>query len=178
MSLARSGRSWRGLQSWASGMRGQRVVAGTAADRGTPDTLGAAPATLGVSGGLTAEPGTRPAAPAGGASSRTRSWRSLKLRTGGSLGRATEVSASSSMTFGEAEATPAATPSRHKKSWREQRWERRRRRRVFEEILGWIFVPIIVLSAYWAVKAGLAAFGTTPTALIEGIKAVIASRSS
>jgi hypothetical protein len=71
-----------------------------------------------------------------------------------------------------AEAAGAAEPAR-RKSWREQRWERRRRRRFFEEVLGWILVPIIVLSAYWAVTAGLAAMGTSPSALIQGIQTIL-----
>jgi hypothetical protein len=62
-----------------------------------------------------------------------------------------------------------------KKSWREQRWERRRRRIWFEEVLAWILVPVIVVAAYWLVVAGLAALGTSPGAIIEGIKAVLAA---
>lgn len=71
--------------------------------------------------------------------------------------------------------TPAVR--RYKKSWREQRWERRRRRRWAEEVLGWILVPIILICGYWAVKAGLNALGTSPTALYQQIRAVAASRS-
>lgn len=69
-------------------------------------------------------------------------------------------------------ATPlaAATP---KLSWREQRWQRRRRRRLFEEILGWLLVPIIVVAAYWGIKAGLNAAGTSPTAIIAGIRQLL-----
>jgi hypothetical protein len=73
--------------------------------------------------------------------------------------------------------TPATRPTKDKKSWREQRWERRRRRRFGEEVLAWILVPLILFGGFWAVKASLAALGTTPTALIEGMKAVISSRS-
>jgi hypothetical protein len=72
---------------------------------------------------------------------------------------------------------PAAHPQKAKRSWREQRWERRRKRRVAEEVLGWILVPVILIAGFWAVKAGLGAFGTTPTALIEGIKTAVSSRS-
>lgn len=72
---------------------------------------------------------------------------------------------------------PTVHPQKVKRSWREQRWERRRRRRMTEEVLAWILVPIIIVACVWAVKAGLAAFGTTPTALIEGIKTAISSRS-
>jgi hypothetical protein len=67
---------------------------------------------------------------------------------------------------------PAAAP-RHRKSWREQRWERRRRRYVFEEVLGWILVPVIIIGAYWAIDAGLAAIGTSPGQIIDGIKIVL-----
>jgi hypothetical protein len=65
---------------------------------------------------------------------------------------------------------------RAKKGWREQRWERRRRRRFVEEILGWILVPLILLGGYWGVKSGLNAVGTTPSALIQGIKTAISNR--
>jgi hypothetical protein len=62
---------------------------------------------------------------------------------------------------------------RVKKTWREKRWERRRRRRFTEEVLGWILVPIILIAVYWAVKAGLNAMGTNLTSLIQGIKTAI-----
>lgn len=64
-------------------------------------------------------------------------------------------------------------PPRVRKSWREQRWERRRRRRFVEEVLGWILVPIILIALYWGVKAGLAALGTDLTSLIQGIKTAV-----
>ncbi|HKG83472.1 MAG TPA: hypothetical protein VKB16_10035 [Beijerinckiaceae bacterium] len=66
---------------------------------------------------------------------------------------------------------PAAPPQRL--TWREKRWQRRRRRRLFEEVLGWILVPIIVVACYWAVKAGLNAAGTSPSALIAGIRQLL-----
>ena len=69
----------------------------------------------------------------------------------------------------------SAHPEKTKKSERERRWERRRRRRAFEEVLGWILVPIICVSVYWAIKGGLAAVGTSPTALIQGVKAALSS---
>ena len=67
-----------------------------------------------------------------------------------------------------------AVPAR-RKSWREQRWERRRRRRLFEEVLGWILVPTIVFGLYWAVEAGLGALGTSPRALVQGIQTILAN---
>jgi hypothetical protein len=67
----------------------------------------------------------------------------------------------------------AAAPRRQRKTWREKRWERRRRRRLFEEILGWILVPIILIALYWGMKAGLNAMGTNFTALVQGIKTAI-----
>jgi hypothetical protein len=69
--------------------------------------------------------------------------------------------------------TPAVAARR--KSWREQRWERRRRRRLFEEALGWIVVPVILLGTYWAVTAGLEALGTSPAALVQGIQMILAN---
>lgn len=67
--------------------------------------------------------------------------------------------------------------ARPRKTGRERRWERRRRRRYFEEVLGWVLVPVIAIALYWAVRGGLNALGTSPTALVQGIKAAIASRS-
>jgi hypothetical protein len=72
---------------------------------------------------------------------------------------------------GPLEPTSAPVP---RKSWREQRWERRRRRRFAEEVLGWILVPVILFGVYWGVDAGLNALGTTPSALIQGIQTVFA----
>ena len=67
-------------------------------------------------------------------------------------------------------------PPRYKKSWREKRWERRRRRRFFEEILGWVLVPIILIATFWAVKAGLNAMGTNFTSLVQGIKTALSGK--
>ena len=62
-----------------------------------------------------------------------------------------------------------------KLSWREKRYQRRRRRVWFEEILGWLLVPVILFGCYWAVDVGLNAVGTSPAAIMEGIEAIIAS---
>lgn len=70
---------------------------------------------------------------------------------------------------------PLPAAPRVRKSGQEMRWERRRRRRFAEEVLGWVLVPVILLSVFWAVKAGLAALGTTPTALIQGIKTAVSA---
>ena len=72
---------------------------------------------------------------------------------------------------------PAARRRRVKRSWREQRWERRRRRRAVEEAMAWVLVPLLLLVGYWATKAGLSALGTSPSALIQGFKAAISGRS-
>ncbi|MBL0402504.1 hypothetical protein JKG68_00810 [Microvirga aerilata] len=60
-------------------------------------------------------------------------------------------------------------------SWREKRYQRRRRRVWFEEILGWVLVPVIVLGCYWMIDLALNAVGTSPAAIMEGIEAVISS---
>ena len=65
---------------------------------------------------------------------------------------------------------PTPTPQAQKLSWREKRWERRRKRRMFEEVLGWILVPVILIALYWAVKAGLSALGTSPSAVIQALR--------
>ncbi len=56
---------------------------------------------------------------------------------------------------------------------REKRVARRRRRLWFEELLGWIFVPIILLGLYWAALGIIALAGTTPEALISGFKLIM-----
>jgi hypothetical protein len=70
------------------------------------------------------------------------------------------------------EPAPAAAPVQTLTA-RERRWQRRRRRKYFEEVLGWILVPIILGAIYWGVKAGLNAAGTSPTAIVQGIRALI-----
>lgn len=62
-----------------------------------------------------------------------------------------------------------------KASWREKRYQRRRRRVWLEEILGWILVPVIILGCYWFLEVGLSALGTSPAAIMEGIEAIIAT---
>jgi hypothetical protein len=59
-------------------------------------------------------------------------------------------------------------------TWRQQRYLRRRRRVWFEEILGWILVPIIIFGCYWLVDLVLTALGTSPAAIMDGISAIIA----
>jgi hypothetical protein len=67
-------------------------------------------------------------------------------------------------------AAPAPAPA--KISWREQRYRRRRRRVWFEEILGWILVPIILVGCYWLASVILTALGTSPQAIIDGIRSI------
>ena len=74
-----------------------------------------------------------------------------------------------------APAVHAPIAASHKKSWREQRWERRRRRIWFEEVLGWILVPTIVVATYLFIVAVLSALGTSPAAIIDGIKTILAT---
>ena len=76
---------------------------------------------------------------------------------------------------GPLQVQPSEAPA--KLSWREKRWQRRRRRRLFEEILGWILVPVICVALYWGVRAGLNAAGTSPTAVIQAIKTLISGGS-
>lgn len=59
-----------------------------------------------------------------------------------------------------------------KLSWREKRERRRRRRVWFEELLGWILVPAIIIGCYWLLNVGLAAIGTSPAVLIDGLKTI------
>jgi hypothetical protein len=71
---------------------------------------------------------------------------------------------------GPLEAAPEIAPA--KASWREQRRNRRRRRVWFEEVLGWILVPIIVLGCYWLIEGTLNAVGTSAGAIINGISSI------
>jgi hypothetical protein len=79
---------------------------------------------------------------------------------------------------GADEVRPAAAPAPTKvrKSWRQQRRERRRRRVIFEEVLGWILVPLILVGGYVGIKGLLGALGTSPTALIQGIQMALSGR--
>jgi hypothetical protein len=60
----------------------------------------------------------------------------------------------------------------HKLTARERRWQRRRRRHVVEEILGWILVPIILIALYYALIGGLALFGMTMDDLMDGLRVI------
>ena len=60
-----------------------------------------------------------------------------------------------------------------RRSWREKRLERRRRRRLFEEILGWVLVPMMLLGTYWLLIIALTAAGTSPSAVIQGIDVLL-----
>lgn len=53
---------------------------------------------------------------------------------------------------------------------KQQRWQRRRRRHVWEEILGWVLVPVILFGLYWAVVGGLAVFGLTLEEAMAGLR--------
>jgi hypothetical protein len=68
---------------------------------------------------------------------------------------------------------PAPGVPARKLSWREQRWLRRRRRIWFEEVLAWILVPIIVIGGFWLVTTILSAMGTSPSAIIDGLKTAL-----
>jgi hypothetical protein len=61
-----------------------------------------------------------------------------------------------------------------KLSWREKRERRRRRRVWFEEILGWILVPVILFGCYWLFNLGLNAVGMSTESIMEGINTIMA----
>ena len=71
---------------------------------------------------------------------------------------------------GPLEASPTIVPA--KLSWREQRRNRRRRRVWFEEILGWILVPVIVVGGYWLMEGVLGAVGTSFSAIFNGLTTI------
>jgi hypothetical protein len=74
---------------------------------------------------------------------------------------------------GPLEAPAVATPA--KLTGRQQRQVRRRRRVWFEEILGWILVPLIVIGSYWLIELVLNGLGTSTEAIINGISALKAN---
>lgn len=60
--------------------------------------------------------------------------------------------------------TAAPAPARKTRlSWFEKRDRRRRRRKLFEEILGWILVPALVYLVYLGVKA----IGGVPKEIVD-----------
>jgi hypothetical protein len=63
---------------------------------------------------------------------------------------------------------PAPADPARKLTQREKRW-----RKMFEEILGWIFVPIILIAGYWAVVGGLNAAGTSVSAIVQGVRQLL-----
>lgn len=56
-----------------------------------------------------------------------------------------------------------ARPAKEKLSWLEKRDRRRRRRKLFEEILGWILVPAFIYMIYLGVRS----IGGIPKELID-----------
>ena len=65
---------------------------------------------------------------------------------------------------------PAASSTRL--SRREERWARRRRRKWFEEAVGWVLVPLILLGCYWMLDTGLHALGTSIPAVMAGLREI------
>ncbi|WNJ93177.1 hypothetical protein [Bosea sp. 685] len=61
------------------------------------------------------------------------------------------------------ESAPEAPARKQKLGWFEKREQRRRRRKLFEEILGWILVPAFIYLIYLGVKA----VGGVPKELID-----------
>ncbi|MFJ5369152.1 hypothetical protein ACIPIA_08015 [Bosea sp. CER48] len=56
-----------------------------------------------------------------------------------------------------------ARPAKEKLGWFEKRDRRRRRRKIFEEVLGWILVPTFVYLIYLGIKS----VGGIPKELID-----------
>jgi hypothetical protein len=71
----------------------------------------------------------------------------------------------------QAEAAPVE-PRRQALTAKERRWERRRKRYLFEEILGWILVPIILVAIYYFVLWVLELSGIAPHVLVEGLQTI------
>lgn len=63
-----------------------------------------------------------------------------------------------------------ARPAREKLGWFEKRDRRRRRRKIFEEVLGWVLVPALIYLIYLGIKA----VGGIPKELIDFANELIA----
>jgi hypothetical protein len=59
---------------------------------------------------------------------------------------------------------------------RDRRLRRRRKRIWFEEMLGWVLVPLILLASYWAADTALTALGIDPAALIGYLASLVRGR--
>lgn len=78
--------------------------------------------------------------------------------------------------FDEVNEAPLArhgAPRRAPLTERERRWQRRRRRHVWEEILGWILVPIILIGLYFGTIGLLAALGYTVEDVVEAVRTLM-----
>jgi hypothetical protein len=75
------------------------------------------------------------------------------------------LAADSGEVLQEAPVAPAAParPKKEKLGWFEKRDRRRRRRKIFEEVLGWILVPAFVYLIYLGVQS----VGGIPKELID-----------
>lgn len=71
---------------------------------------------------------------------------------------------------GEVAAQAAAPAPKEKLGWFEKRDRRRRRRKIFEEVLGWILVPAFIYLIYLGVQA----VGGIPKELIDFANELIA----
>lgn len=71
---------------------------------------------------------------------------------------------------------PVQADKAPKLSWREKRWQRRRRRALTEEVTAWLLVPVILIGAYWIVNTILEGLGTSVPAIVQGVQTIIASQ--
>lgn len=71
--------------------------------------------------------------------------------------------------------TQSSSSKRKKKTWKQSRKERRRRRIWFEELIAWVFVPLILAFSYWCFVEALGLFGKSPSELWEGLQDVYSS---
>ncbi len=82
------------------------------------------------------------------------------------------LAAESGEVLQEAPATPVAParPKKEKLGWFEKRDRRRRRRKIFEEVLGWILVPAFIYLIYLGVQS----IGGIPKELVDFANELIA----
>lgn len=80
------------------------------------------------------------------------------------------LAAESGEVLQEAPTAAPARPAKEKLGWFEKRDRRRRRRKIFEEVLGWILVPAFIYLIYLGVQA----VGGIPKELIDFANELIA----
>lgn len=109
---------------------------------------------------------------AGSTLQRLRAWRAARSARREAVTETAPVASAREYADPLAQPRPRQPRKPQKLTAKERRWQRRRRRHVAEEILGWILVPIILVALYYALIGGLALFGMTMDDLMDGLRVI------